>query len=51
MEVFVQALAGVLFQVRAGDADALDGAVFQGDVQVALADHRMIHLAGLVALG
>jgi hypothetical protein len=44
-------LAGVFFQVRAGDADALDGAVFQGDVQVALADDRQVHLADLVALG
>ncbi|CRR45324.1 hypothetical protein PAERUG_E16_London_17_VIM_2_04_14_05465 [Pseudomonas aeruginosa] len=50
LEVFVQALAGVLLQVRAGDADALAGAVFQGDVEVALADDGMVHLAGLVAL-
>lgn len=46
----MQALAGVLLQVRAGDADALGGAVFQGDVEVALADDGMVHLAGLVAL-
>ena len=51
VEVFVQALAGVLFQVRTGDADALDGAVFQGDVEEALADDGVIHLAGLIALG
>ncbi len=51
VEVFVQALARIFFQVRAGDANAFDGAVFQGDVQVTLADDRMIHLAGLVALG
>ncbi len=50
-EVFVQALAGVFFQVRAGYPDALDGAVFQGDVQVALADDRQVHLADLVAFG
>ncbi|EJT84934.1 hypothetical protein PPS11_15306 [Pseudomonas putida S11] len=31
--------------------DALDGAVFQGDIQVALADDRQVHLADLVALG
>jgi hypothetical protein len=47
----VQALAGVFFQVRAGDADAFDRAVFQRDVQVALADNRQFHLADLVALG
>ncbi|MCY1179907.1 hypothetical protein D9M73_203260 [compost metagenome] len=47
----MQALAGVLFQVRAGDADALDGTGFQGDVEEALADDGMVHLAGLVALG
>ena len=51
MEVFVQALAGIFFQVRAGNTDAFDRAIFQGDVQVALADDGMIHLAGLVALG
>ena len=51
VEVFVQALAGVFFKVRAGDADAFDGAVFQGDVQVPFTDDGMIHLAGLVALG
>ena len=51
VEVFVQALASVLFQVRTGDADALDGAVFQGDVEEALADDGVIHLAGLIALG
>ncbi len=51
VEVFVQALAGVLFQVRAGDADAPRAAVFQGNVQIALADDGMVHLAGLVALG
>jgi hypothetical protein len=50
-EFFVQAFAGVFFQVRTGDADALDGAVFQGNVQVALADNRQFHLADLVALG
>lgn len=47
----MQALAGVFFQVRAGNADTLDGAVFQGDVQVALADNRQLHLADLVTLG
>lgn len=50
-EVFVQAFAGVFFQVRAGDPDTLDGAVFQGDIQVALADDRQVHLADLVPLG
>ena len=51
VEVFVQALAGVFLQVRAGDADALLGAVFQGNVEEALADDGVVHLAGLVALG
>ncbi len=37
--------------MRTGDADALDCAVFQSDVQVALADNRQLHLADLVALG
>ena len=46
----MQALAGIFFQVRAGDADALDGTVFQGDVEEALADDGVVHLAGLVAL-
>ncbi|MNQ95074.1 hypothetical protein D3C85_1106170 [compost metagenome] len=50
-EFFVQALAGVFFQVRTGDAHALDRAVLQGDIQVALADDRQFHLADLVALG
>ncbi len=50
-EFFVQALAGIFFQVRAGHANTLDGAVFQRDVQVALADDRQLHLADLVALG
>ena len=51
VEIFVQALAGVFFQVRAGDPDALAGAVFQGDIQMPFADDGMVHLAGLVALG
>ena len=50
-EFFVQAFAGVFFKVRTGDADTLDCAVFQGNVQVALADNRQFHLADLVALG
>jgi len=51
VEVFVQALAGIFLQMRAGHADAFYGAVFQGDVQITLADDGVIHLAGLVALG
>ena len=50
VEFFVQTLAGVFFQMRAGDADTFDGAVFQRDVQVTLADDRQFHLADLVAL-
>ncbi len=48
--VFVQALAGVFFKVGAGHADALDGAVFQGDVQVAFAHDRQFHLTDLITL-
>jgi len=51
VELFMQALAGVFFQVRAGYADTLDGAVFQRDIQVAFADNRQLHLADLIALG
>ena len=47
----MQALAGIFFQVRTGHADTFDGAVFQRDVQVALANDRQFHLADLVALG
>lgn len=50
-EIFVQAFACVFFQMCAGNADAFDRAVFKGDVQVALADNRQLHLADLITLG
>ena len=46
----VQALAGVFFQVHAGDADAL-GAVRSLDVDVAVFGQRLVVLRDLVALG
>jgi hypothetical protein len=55
VEVFVQALAGVLFQVGAGDADgffhAVAGLVADLDGQAAALDDGQLELADLVALG
>jgi hypothetical protein len=50
VEVFVQRLAGVLFQVGAGDADGL-GRVADLDVEAAALDDGQLELADLVALG
>ena len=49
-EALVQRLAGVLFEMRAGDADGLDGAVVEHDFERALRDHRQLVLADLIAL-
>ena len=51
VEVLVQGLAGVLFQVRAGNADALAAAVFQVDIEVAVMHDGQLELADLVTLG
>jgi hypothetical protein len=51
VKVFVQRFAGVFFQMRARDADALDGAVVEHDVDMALADDGQFVLRNLVALG
>ena len=50
-QALVQRLAGVLFEMRARDADALLRAVVEHDVQVSLGHHRQLVLADLVALG
>ena len=47
----VDGLAGVLFQVQAGDADGLGGAVGKFDLDFAGADDGMLELADLVAGG
>ena len=51
VEVFVQRLAGVLFQVGVVDADPLAHVVIQHDLDFPLADDGLGHLAGLIALG
>ena len=50
MEVFVQALAGVLFHMGASHAYHLLLLAHQ-DFQLAVLDNRQVHLADLVALG
>ena len=50
-EAVVEALAGVLFQVEAGDADALGVACCVGDVDLAVLGERLVELRDLVALG
>ena len=50
VEVLVQRLAGVLFEVRARDADRLARAVVEHDLERALLDDRLLVLADLVAL-
>ena len=47
----VDRLAGVLFQVQAGDADDLGGAVGQFDLDLAGADDGVFELADLIARG
>ena len=49
-EALVQRLAGILLEVRARDADGLDGAVLEHDVERAARDDRLLVLADLVAL-
>ena len=51
LKILVQALACIFFKVRAGHANAFNGAVIQGDIQKAFAYHRVVHLTGLVTLG
>ena len=51
IEHVVQRLAGVFFQMRAGDADALAVALAHGDVQMPIGHDRQFELADLVALG
>ena len=46
----VQRLARVLLEMRAGDADGLDGPVVEHDLQPALLDHRQLVLTDLIAL-
>ena len=46
----MEALAGVLFHVKAGDADAL-GAVGRGHIDIAVLGERLVELGDLVALG
>ena len=46
----VDRLAGILLQVKAGDADNLCGAVGEFDLDLTRADDRMLILADLIAL-
>ena len=50
LKVFVQRLAGVLFEVRARDADSLARAVVEHDLQPAFLHDRLLVLADLIAL-
>src|SRR5450759_3920906 len=50
LEAVVHALAGVVFHVDAGDADALGTAVHH-DIHEAMLGHRLVVLGDLVALG
>ena len=47
----VQRLAGILFQMRAGHADALGAAVLELDIHMAVLDDRQFELRNLIALG
>ena len=44
-------LAGVFFEMRAGNAYALDAAIFEHDVETAAGDYGQLVLADLIALG
>ena len=46
----VHGFAGILLQMQAGDADMLDRAVLQLDLDIAGADDGMLELADLVAV-
>jgi hypothetical protein len=50
-QALVQRLAGILFEMRAGDANALEGTVLQHDVHVTLGHDGQLVLADLIALG
>ena len=49
-QALMQGLAGILLQMRASDADGLDGAVIEHDVELAALHHGQFVLADLIAL-
>ena len=50
MEIFVQTLSRIFFQVRASDSDRLHAAVFQHDIDVSVVHDRQLVLTDLIAL-
>lgn len=49
--IFMQALAGIFFQMSVMNANGFSGAVFQGDLNVTRTDNGLLQLSGLVAFG
>ncbi len=47
-KALMQRLAGILLEMRAGDADDLDGAVVEHDRKLSLLDHRQLVLTDLI---